>query len=214
MPVSCILLAAGASRRLGHPKQLVQLGGETLLERSLRLALEAGCERVFVVLGAHAGQVQSALAAGIASPDAVTLLVNAQWEQGIATSIRAGVEHLAQSSSSTGALLMACDQPFITDEHLRRLLNAFAARAEQVIAASRYGDTLGIPAVFPRTRFSDLLALHGDQGARHLLRGEPQLAAVACDDAAFDLDTPEDMARLMQRDVLTQRDGLTQQPKP
>ena len=199
MPVSCILLAAGASRRLGQPKQLVRLGGETLLERSVRLALLAGCERVFVVLGAQAERIRAEMDGEIAAHSEVTLLVNEQWEQGIASSIRAGAARLRQDGSASGALLMACDQPFLTVEHLRLLLAAFAERGEREIAASLYGDTLGIPAVFPRSRFTDLLALRGDRGARHLLRQEPQLVTVACAAAALDVDTPEDLARLNQQ---------------
>lgn len=197
MPVSCILLAAGASRRLGQPKQLVRVGGETLLERSIRLALEAGCERVLVVLGARAREMADALDGGIASGAGVTLVVNEEWEQGIASSIRAGVLGLEQEQD---ALLMACDQATLAAEHLVLLLRAFAEHDGQRIAASRYSETLGIPAVFPRARFGDLLALDGDEGARRLLRRERQVVAVRCDEASLDVDTPEDLARLTERE--------------
>lgn len=196
MSLCCVLLAAGASRRLGHPKQLVRVHGETLLARSVRLALAAELASICVVLGAHADTIAPALAEYAWQP-AITVLHNLDWEQGIATSIRTGIAYASEVASCDGSLLMACDQPFLSVEHLRALGAAFDQHRQQRIIASRYAETAGIPAVFPRSSFPALLALEGDQGARQLLRtATVPPVFVDCEAAAFDLDTAEEELRL------------------
>jgi molybdenum cofactor cytidylyltransferase len=193
MPVAAILLAAGASRRLGEPKQLVRFGGETLLKRAVRLAEEAGASPVITVLGAHFFEI----CAAIPQHDSIRVF-NDQWEQGIASSIHAGLGALAaMKSAMAGVLILPCDQPRLTAAHLKTLLGAFASRSAGAIVASRYAETLGIPAVFPRSVFPRLLKLRGDQGARALLAKPPcELIAEDFAGGAIDIDTPEDLAQL------------------
>jgi CTP:molybdopterin cytidylyltransferase MocA len=182
MPVAAIVLAAGASRRLGQPKQLLQLGGETLVERAIRLAGEAGADPVFAVLGAHREAICAA-----ARLEPAILVVNNDWEQGIATSIHAGLRALAgYAPQAGGALLLGCDQPRLTAEHLRALIEAFTAQPAPVLAASSYAEVLGIPAVFPR-----------DKGARALLM-QSVLPVIALPFAGgeADIDLPADLALL------------------
>ena len=184
---AAIILAAGASTRLGQPKQLVRLGSETLLERSVRIALDAGCYPVVVVLGADAERVRADCDLGEAA-----LAANDAWLEGMASSIRTGLatvqsklqENRAQSQTA-GVVLMTCDQPAVTSEHLRSL----AASGE--ITASGYAGRRGVPAYFPASSFTALTQLTGDSGARDLLRTARTLPLAL---GELDIDTPEALA--------------------
>ena len=158
-----MILAAGGSSRLGSPKQLARISGETLLDRAVRVAGEAGCRPV-VILGANAELIRQAC-----SLDGIEVILNPDWAEGMATSIRVGIVAVA---NAVQAVLMTCDQPAVTPEHLRRLI---AASADGEVAASRYkmaSGTMrnGVPACFPGTWFGQLMSLEGDAGARSLLR--------------------------------------------
>ena len=177
MSVAAVVLAAGASRRLGSPKQLEMLGGETLLKRAVRVAADAGCSPVIVVLGAAAELI---LAAGL--PESVMPVINEQWMEGMGASICVGVR--ACGVAAEGAVVMACDQPAVTAGHLRRLMEG------RVMRASRYAGRKGIPAFFPRAYFDELTALTGDVGARGLLRSAE---AVDLEGGDLDVDTAVDL---------------------
>lgn len=193
MPVPAIVLAAGASRRLGRPKQLVEFNGETLLARAVRIAQEAGASPLLVVLGACFDEILASRQCGEA-----IAVHNEQWEQGIASSIRAGLRALeAAAPSASGVLLMACDQPHLTADHLRALLHVFASKQMSTIAASAYAGVNGVPAIFPRGSFAALGSLAGDQGARALLAATTApLVAIAFAGGEVDIDLPADLGQL------------------
>ncbi len=154
--IPAIILAAGGSTRLGQPKQLLRLknSDETLLERAVRVANEAGATPIFVVLGAHAEAIQHA-----ANLSQCIILLNKEWPEGMASSLRLGIAAaIEQAPAASGALLMVCDQPAISAEHLRRLLASHRAEPE-IIAASHYAGRSGVPAVVPRAMFPALLAV-------------------------------------------------------
>lgn len=196
MSFPAIVLAAGASRRLGQSKQLLKHGSETLLKRAIRLSNEAGASPVFAVLGAH----YEIISASVPLHDA-TIVFNGNWEQGIASSIHAGLRALntaaANGSQPSGALLLTCDQPRLTAAHLRALTDTFAAQTAPSIVASTYAGVLGVPAMFPRSVFPELLALRGDKGARELLK-EPTCPLLAVEFAGgeVDIDIPADLEAL------------------
>lgn len=196
MPVAAIVLAAGASSRLGQPKQLLLHGGETLLERALRLASEAGATPVIAVLGAHYDRIRAAVRFGKLNK-AIPVL-NSGWEQGIATSIHAGLRALEESApQASGVLILGCDQPRLTAVHLRGLLEAFDAQAAPAMVASAYAGIVGTPAVFPRAVFAELGALRGSQGARALLvQPTCTLIALPFPGGEVDIDWTEDLAHL------------------
>ena len=177
--IAGIVLAAGFSRRLGRPKQAVVLGGETLLQRAARTALEAGLHPVIVVLNAELPE------AGGPLPGCIVLW-NESAAEGMASSIRCGVQGLA-GHEVAGAVLMTCDQVAVTPEHLRTL----SAQPSQA-AGSGYASKVGVPAYFPVNRFAELLALQGDQGARGMLRDARPVETEAL---ALDVDTDEELAR-------------------
>jgi len=183
--IPAIVLAAGASRRLGRPKQLVALEGETLLRRAARAAL-AGCAPVLVVLGSGA----DAMAANLAGLP-VTLVGNAAWETGMASSIRAGI--LALPAGAEAVLFLVCDQIAVDGALVRRLLEARRDHPDAVIACG-YAGTRGTPSIFPARCFPQLLELHGDRGARGLLQGDA-VVVLSFPGGEADVDLPEDLPR-------------------
>lgn len=175
--IAAVVLAAGASKRLGQPKQLATLAGETLLERALRTARAAGCSPVVVVLGASADRI----AQQCELSDAVVVR-NENWSEGMASSIRVGLNALAEVD---GVVLMTCDQPAVTAEHLRQLM------AKGKVTASSYAGCRGVPAYFPAATITQLTALQGNAGARELLRSAP---AIELAGGELDVDTAADLA--------------------
>jgi molybdenum cofactor cytidylyltransferase len=134
MPVAAIVLAAGASRRLGHPKQLLRHGDETMIERAIRLANEAGVAPVIAVLGAYHELIREAARLSNFTP-----VINSAWDQGISTSIQRGLSALLDSDPQTpGALVLACDQPLFSAKYLRAMLEVFCAQVAPAIVASAY----------------------------------------------------------------------------
>jgi molybdenum cofactor cytidylyltransferase len=176
MSIAAVVLAAGASSRLGEPKQLVMLGGETLLERAVRVAREAECFPVVVVLGASARSIQ----AGCELGDAV-LVVNEDWTEGMGSSVRAGVGALTDVD---GCVVLTCDMPAVTAAHLRELVTSGD------VTASAYVGRRGVPAYFPAGSFASLMELHGDAGARELLRSARSVELIG---GELDVDTMTDL---------------------
>jgi molybdenum cofactor cytidylyltransferase len=176
---AAVILAAGASVRLGEPKQLVTLAGQRLLERAVTIAEHAGCYPVVVVLGANAAQIRARCSLASAQ-----IVINAAWSEGMATSIRGGIAALADAEAT---ILMTCDQPAVTSEHLRRLIEL----CETAPIASSYGATLGVPACFPASCFRALLQLEGDAGARTMLEAAQ---SVELPGGELDIDTPGALA--------------------
>ncbi len=193
MSVGAIVLAAGASRRLGEPKQLLQFHGETLLARAIRTAAEAGAMPVLAVLGAHAERICQSIELAPA-----TQVINRVWEQGIASSIQAGLRTMEELAPlASGALLMTCDQPHLTVLHLQALIRYFIEHHGARIIASSYAGIVGTPAVFPASAYPGLYALNGDQGARSLLAEcNLSIVSVPFERGEIDIDLPADRALL------------------
>ncbi|WP_438043913.1 NTP transferase domain-containing protein [Sorangium sp. So ce128] len=185
--VALVVLAAGGSRRLGRPKQLVELDGAPLVRRVAATCVEARSGPVGVVLGAHAGAVARAL-----GDLEVAHIANDGWEEGIASSVRAAVRW-AEASKADALLIALADQPLLTVEHLTALRDAWLAGAP--IAASRFSGVAGAPAVFDRSRWDALSRLQGDQGAGRLLRVE-DVAAIDWAGGTIDVDTADDVRAL------------------
>jgi molybdenum cofactor cytidylyltransferase len=184
-----IVLAAGSSSRFGSPKQLVRLDGRPLLHAAVSRAVEVAGHSVSVVLGAHAAEL-----APLLSHTPASIVINRDWSEGMASSIRAGVSRLPGSCG--GVMLILADQAAVTAEDLRRLAATWRRQTEYIVAA-QYGATLGAPAVFPASRFRDLVELRGDRGAQALFKRNPdRVIRVRMDSAAIDIDTPEDLLRL------------------
>lgn len=176
-----VVLAAGASRRLGRPKQLADFRGEPLVRSAVRALASSRCTAVAIVVGAH----QEATTAAVADLGPI-VLPNPDWEEGIASSIRVAT-HWADSSEYAGLVIAVCDQPFLTTEHVDALVAAFRADGRPV--GSGYSGVVGVPAVFGRSEFPDLARLRGDRGAGALLR--TSATVVEWPPGALDIDTDD-----------------------
>ena len=187
-----LVLAAGGSRRLGTPKQLLTIDGESLFRRAVRCATATCGERTIAVLGCEWQRVLRSAAGSIGF-----FAINEEWRSGLASSIRLGVRAVPEGCPAV--LVLLADQPLVDEQDLARLVAAWRG-APQHMAASRYDDALGVPAIFPRSYFPGLLDLAGDRGARSLLqRHRNELTIIDCAHAALDIDTPEDAAAVGAR---------------
>lgn len=169
------------------PKQLLVYEGQTLVRRAAETALASVCEPVVVVLGAHAVRI----GAELELPVIVTH--NREWETGMGSSIRAGLEAVrAADDRIDSVVIMLCDQPFVTAELIDKLIE-HRRETTKTIVATEYRDARGVPALFARELFAEIGRLHGHEGARQIIRNHPHdTAAVAFAGAAIDIDTPQD----------------------
>ena len=179
-----VVLAAGASRRLGRSKQLLRRNGEPLVHRAARLALATRPQDAVVVLGADAERVHAAL-----SDLAIRCIDCADWPRGMGASLRAGVAALP--ATCNGILVLVCDQPALEVDHLEALCAAWQARPERAVA-SAYAGRLGVPALLPRAWTSELR--DDARGASALLaQHADRVVAVANAALAWDVDEPGDI---------------------
>ncbi len=193
--IGAAVLAAGASTRLGYPKQLIEHEGNSFVKRAALAALEAGAVPVVVVVGASADEVCAALE-GVGG---VRTVHNARWESGLASSLSVGLAALRADPKCEAALVMVADQPLIESATLQRLLHAFDDNNR--IVASSYDDVVGVPVVFGVEHFADLMSLKGDEGAGRWLRSRlSRVTQIPVADAALDIDTPADAAKLAAPD--------------
>ncbi len=184
--IQVLVLAAGAGTRFGSAKQLAPVNGVPMLRLALGRALSLAGAQVGVVLGAHAAAV-----APVLGRLPVNVVVNRQWEEGMSSSIRAGLASVPGSVG--GVLLMLADQVGVGEGDLQRLCDAWR-RSPNAIVAAQYGGGLGVPAIFPRSQFALLHALRGERGARALLRGGGLgVIGVPMPSAAHDIDTREEL---------------------
>ena len=189
MNIATLLLAAGASARLGQPKQLLLHHGQPLVRHMAQLALDLGAGPVAVVTGANAGAVGAALH-GLQ----VRILHHTNWQTGMAGSLKLGVEQLA-ATCPDALLVLLTDQPHVSYALLQQLI-AQAVSTKKGIIASEYGAVRGVPVLFRPAYFAALQTLTGDTGARKLIQQYPHdVATVPFPEGNIDLDTPDDLAR-------------------
>jgi molybdenum cofactor cytidylyltransferase len=192
--IGIVVLAAGASRRMGTPKQLLKIEGVSLVRRAAEHALDSGCRPVVVVLGANADLIAPEL-----NGLAINIAVNHAWKTGMSSSICCGLETLLALDAQTEAvILFLADQPNVTGRSLRKLNTAHRHTGSELVAAT-YSGQIGTPALFSRFYFDELLRIEGQGGAQHLLeRHGSRVLSIAVPEAACDLDTPEDLAEFAE----------------
>ncbi|MGI8542990.1 MAG: nucleotidyltransferase family protein [Aridibacter sp.] len=190
--IGIIILAAGASTRFGKPKQLLEFEKQTLLERIAENALETGSE-IIVVLGANAEKIGESV-----ENLSVEIVVNEDWQSGMSSSLVEGLRKMIEIKNNLQAvIILLCDQPFIDENTILKLIEAQKS-TNQMIVASRYAETIGVPALFRRDVFDELLNLNKEIGAKSIIEkyAETDLATISVPEAEFDIDTEADFERL------------------
>jgi molybdenum cofactor cytidylyltransferase len=186
-PVAAVVLAAGGSKRMGQAKQLLPIDGQPMVRRVVQAVCDAGLAQVVVVVGAEGERVAGALA-GLE----LEIVHNRTWQQGMSTSVRAGLEALRPEIEA--ALLVLADQPGLTPALLQALVAGYRASQARIVAPF-YRGRRGNPVLFARALFPELGQVEGDRGGRALLvRYQQEVAHVDLDDAAIllDVDTRQD----------------------
>jgi molybdenum cofactor cytidylyltransferase len=196
--IAIIILAAGTSSRLGSPKQLLSYKGKNLLRHTVDEALETGCASVFVVLGANSELLRKEL-----KDKPVSIVENTAWEEGMASSIRCGLETITNTILRPDSIIfMVCDQPYVRSSLLLNLMEK-KNKTGMPIVASSYEDKsdsypMGTPALFHRSFYPALMELKGDKGARKLIADNPdKVATVLFPQGVTDIDTKEDYEKLV-----------------
>ena len=190
--IGAVILAAGESSRFGRPKQLVQFRGKSLVRRVVDAAKDANCSTIVVVLGSKRKQIERELG----ETDAI-IAENQDWRRGIGSSIRVGVESAVNQAPDIEAIvLLTCDQPFVKTDTIECLI-AMREKTTKAIIASSYSETLGVPALFDRSCFQELLALDDETGAKAIiLSNRERVAEVLFPEGKIDIDTAADYEKL------------------
>ena len=189
--IGTVILAAGASKRFGSPKQLLVYKGQALVRAAAKAAIAAHTSPVIVVLGAHKAQV----AAELTRLRGVRTVVNEHWSTGLASSLAVGLRALMEISGCDAVLIMLADQPGVEAAALKKLIGAFDA--DHRIVAAGYAGTVGVPAIFGCEHIKELMRITGDKGAGQWLRDHPdQVTTVPLPEAELDIDTSLDAEQL------------------
>ncbi|MGD1894697.1 MAG: NTP transferase domain-containing protein [Cyclobacteriaceae bacterium] len=191
--IAIIILAAGEARRMGQPKQLMKIQGQSLVRRAVRTA-QLVSEQVVVVTGAYQEPVWKEVATL-----GVTTVHNAEWASGMGSSISTGIQKaMSLSPVPSAAIIMLCDQPLVDEELLKQLIKVHKDTRKPLVA-SAYRDVLGVPALFAVSLFRELLKLQGKIGAQKVIaRYVSEAASVDFPQGSDDVDTPEDYARVQK----------------
>ena len=192
---AAIILAAGKSRRLnGGIKQLLVFRNKTLLQHTIDECLSAGVSTIIVVTGANAGVIEDSM-----SNSEVHIVFNENWEQGKASGIEAGVRVVAEKHTHIHQVIItACDQPFVSAALFRQLCETQQDSGKPIVA-SAYAGTMGIPALFSKEYFNQLMSLKGEEGAKKIFKANPHdLATVAFPQGDIDIDTQDDYVELLK----------------
>ena len=187
-----VILAAGASTRLGKPKQLLQYRGKTLLDHAVSEAINAKADAIVVILGKNAEIFQKEI-----DKEKVYVVINKDWEEGMASSVRLGLNTLLNSKPYMDAVIfMVCDQPYISSSVLNDLIITQQKTTRQIVTCN-YGESIGPPALFHKKYFKELVKLSGDTGARKIIqRNMNDVATILFPEGKIDIDTEEDYENL------------------
>jgi molybdenum cofactor cytidylyltransferase len=184
-----VILAAGQSSRLGQPKQLLKYQNKTLLQHAIDTAKQSSVRSIIVVLGSNAEVILNEI-----DRSDIQVVKNDDWESGMASTIRSGIQGL--QTNTDAAILMVCDQPFVTPDLLNSLIEKQKETSKSIIA-SQYGETIGTPALFYKQFFSELMVLKDDAGAKKIMLRYPDLVeTVSFPQGGIDIDTIDDYKAL------------------
>jgi molybdenum cofactor cytidylyltransferase len=187
--IAIIILAAGSSERMSSPKQLLPYLDTSLLRYITQTALQSHAQKVYVVVGYKAEEMFKGLA-----ELPIEILLNPEWKNGLSTSLHVGLQKLDKESDA--AIILLCDQPKVTSSLLNTLIDSYL-EVQQPIVACRYGDTVGVPALFDRSIFPELLALRGDVGAKRIIEQyASKRTEIDFPEGIYDIDSDDDFHSL------------------
>ena len=187
-----VILAGGASTRLGRPKQLLQYHGKTLLKHAVNEAINAKVDAVVVILGKGADLFQHEI-----DEQKVRVVANKDWVEGMASSVRLGLDTLLKAKPYIDAVIfMVCDQPHISSSVLNQLITKQQKTTKQIVTCN-YGESIGPPALFHKKYFRELAKLNGDVGARNIIeQNKHDVATILFPEGKIDIDTEDDYEAL------------------
>ncbi|MBC7971755.1 MAG: nucleotidyltransferase family protein [Verrucomicrobia bacterium] len=192
--IGLMILAAGASTRMGTPKQLLPFQGRSLLRYMAEVTIASCCTPVVVVLGSQSERMKLEV-------EGLTLDIveNQRWAEGMSTSIAAGMTALTAINPALDAVvIILCDQPFVSAPLLDQLVASYRTTHRPIIA-SAYANTAGVPALFERSLFAELMTLKATVGAKHLIKQHAKkVLQVSFPKGAIDLDTPAQYQQLLK----------------
>lgn len=193
--IPIILLAAGGSSRMGKPKQLLPWNSQTLIEHQIQTLLKTG-NPVNVVLGSHSNHIIPVI-----EKFKINIIINKNWEKGMGSSIAIGVSGLTNKlPDAEGVLFTLLDQPLVTVEYLRKMLDVFQPGKQQIVVSVSDAGWKGVPALFDKCYFDELQSLDGEQGAKIVMKSHAQnVKQVECGNLLEDMDTPEKYQQLLDR---------------
>lgn len=190
--VAVVILAAGGSKRLGQPKQLLPYRDTTIIGHIVKQALASTASNTVAVIGASADQLRTEL-----DRFSINIVENDAWQDGMASSIRVGIQALEQlEMPPTAVLLMTADQPHVSTSLIDRLIDAYDHQPNRIVACE-YEDTVGVPVLFDQSYFEQLKKLKGDHGAKEIIQGHAdQVVTVDFPEGAYDIDNSSDLDKL------------------
>jgi len=193
--IPCLLLAAGASSRMGRAKHLLPWGDGLLIDHQIQTLLKTG-HPVVVVLGHRSDQIRPVL-----EKYPVRVSVNKHWEDGMGGSIAHGVRQLIEEfPEAAGVLITQLDQPLLTSSHFENMLGSFQPGSRQIVVSQSPSGWQGVPVLFDRVYFKALQNLSGDEGARKVfLTNAHSVKVLECGDILEDMDTPEAYQKLLEK---------------
>jgi molybdenum cofactor cytidylyltransferase len=187
--IGLLIPAAGASKRMGSPKQLLKWGTSTLLGHTIETAQSLQCCEICVVLGANYDVIETEI-----NQSSIKIIKNEQWESGLGRSIGFGVEHLIEAHPTmNGILIMLADQPLIDARYLNSMIEIFSPGEQQIIATQYDHDRQGVPALFDKNYFEELAKLSDDKGAKEIIeKYSNHVTMLTAHGKISDIDTAQD----------------------
>ncbi len=190
--IEVMIMAAGASRRLGQPKQLLKYKGETLIRKIIKEAHDSNIGNISVITGHDHKRIKNEI-----TDLNINIFYNEEWEEGLGASIRNGLRHIIDKNPGTNAILLSMvDQPFVNVAHLKKLVNAYDP-SRQMIIASAYAATFGVPILIDSFYFDMLKELKGDEGGKKIfVNFLKNIVEIPFIEGKIDIDEQKDLSSL------------------